>query len=248
MLNLLKKKLINFLKYLNNFIYFKKTPRKDYMDFLEGVIISVLSIQKKVKIIQIGANDGVNGDPLHAIVKKYKSNIKYLGIEPDEETFFELKKNYSGMDNVYLVNKLIGDGSIINFYTFNKNYKKFDKYGSGLNSVDKESVLRQLNKRGLKNFRKYIDVKECQTFTLKRAVEEYPEMLDADFLQIDAEGFDDEIIYNSSIKEFNFKVINFESKLLSDEKFSKLENFLKKNNYKTYRWKRSDTIAIRTDI
>ena len=53
-------------------------------------------------------------------------------------------------------------------------------------------------------------------------------MLDADFLQIDAEGFDDEIIYNSSIKEFNFKVINFESKLLSDEKFSKLENFLKK--------------------
>ena len=67
-------------------------------------------------------------------LKKYKSNIKYLGIEPDEETFLELKKNYSGMDNVYLVNKLIGDGSITNFYTFNKNYKKFDKYGSGLNS------------------------------------------------------------------------------------------------------------------
>ena len=55
----------------------------------------------------------------------------------------------------------------------------------------------------------------------------YPEMLDADFLQIDAEGFDDEIIYNSSIKDL-FKIINFESKLLSDEKFSKLENFLKK--------------------
>ncbi len=92
-LNLLKKKLINFLKYLNNFIYFKKTPRKDYMDFLEGIVIFILSIQKKVKIIQIGANDGVNGDPLSEIVKKYKSNIKYLGIEPDEETFLKLKKN-----------------------------------------------------------------------------------------------------------------------------------------------------------
>lgn len=243
----MKKKLTNFLRYLNNFIYFKKTPRKNYMDFLEGVIISILSIQKKLKIIQIGANDGVNGDPLYEIVKKYNSNIKYLGIEPDEEAFLDLKKNYLGIDNVILVNKLIGDGSIVNFYTFNDNYKKFDNHGSGLNSIDKASVLRQLNKRGLKNFNKYIDIKEYQTFTLKSAIEEYPEMLDADFLQIDAEGFDDEIIYNSSIKEFNFKIINFESKLLSDEKFSKLENFLKKNNYKIYRWKKSDTIAIRID-
>lgn len=243
----MKKKLTNFFRYLNNFIYFKKTPRKNYMDFLEGVIISILSIQKKLKIIQIGANDGVNGDPLYEIVKKYNSNIKYLGIEPDEETFLDLKKNYLGIDNVFLVNKLIGNGSIVDFYTFNDNYKKFDNHGSGLNSIDKASVLRQLNKRGLKNFKKYIDVKKYQTFTLKKAIEEYPEMLDADLLQIDAEGFDDEIIYNSSIKEFNFKVINFESKLLSDEKFSKLENFLKKNNYKIYRWKRSDTMAIRID-
>ena len=137
---------------------------------------------------------------MYEIVKKYNSSIKYLGIEPDEEAFLDLKKNYLGIDNVILVNKLIGDGSIVNFYTFNNNYKKFDNHGSGLNSIDKASVLRQLNKRGLKNFNKYIDIKEYQTFTLKSAIEEYPEMLDADFLQIDAEGFDDEIIYNSSIK------------------------------------------------
>ena len=108
---------------------------------------------------------------MYEIVKKYNSSIKYLGIEPDEEAFLDLKKNYLGIDNVILVNKLIGDGSIVNFYTFNNNYKKFDNNGSGLNSIDKASVLRQLNKEGLKNFNKYIDIKEYQTFTLKSAIE-----------------------------------------------------------------------------
>ena len=249
MFKILKKKLINFVKYSNNFYNFKKKkPKKDYMDFLEGIIISIISYQKKVKIIQIGANDGVNGDPIYNIVKKYPSNIEYLGIEPDEPTFFELQKNYHGMNNVFLVNRLIGDGSVINFYNFNKNFKKFDKHMSGLNSVHKEAMERQLSRRGLENFDKYVDIKKCQSFTLKDAIQEYPQMLRADFLQIDAEGFDDEIIYNSSIKEFNFKVINFESKLLSSERFSKLKNFLEKNNFKIYKWKKSDTIAVRIDI
>ena len=35
-----------------------------------------------------------------------------------------------------------------------------------------------------------------------------------DLLQIDAEGYDDVIIYNSGVDDFNFKIINYECKNL----------------------------------
>ena len=94
-------------------------------------------------------------------------------------------------------------------------------------------------------FDKHIKVNKCKSFPLKQAIEEYPIMLNADILQIDAEGFDDEIIYNSSIDDFNFKIINFEYKLLTKEKFVKLENFLKEKKYKIFKWSKSDALAIK---
>ena len=68
---------------------------------------------------------------------------------------------------------------------------------------------------------------------------------EVDFLQIDAEGYDDEIIYNSGIERLDFKYINYEFKNLHDSKITKLHNFLKNNDYKVLRWNKSDEIAYK---
>ena len=68
---------------------------------------------------------------------------------------------------------------------------------------------------------------------------------EVDFLQIDAEGYDDEIIYNSGLKNFNYKYINYEFKNLPEIKLNKLHDFLKNNSYKVLRWNKSDEIAYK---
>ncbi|MDA9133994.1 FkbM family methyltransferase [Candidatus Pelagibacter ubique] len=245
--NLLKLKIFFLLKYLDNFLKLRpQKETKDFMSFLEGTIIYILSLKKKIKIIQVGANDGILGDPLYKIIKSYNSDIQYVGIEPDETVFQKLTYNYSKLQNVFLVNKLIGDGSSVDFYSFNENFKKFTKKDpSGLNSIIKESMIRQLHIRGLKNFDKWVNVKKQKSYTLKQALQNFPFMMKADILQVDAEGFDDEIIYNSSIDEFDFKIINFEHKLLTNEKCDKLENYLKEKKYEIFKWSKSDTLAIK---
>ena len=68
---------------------------------------------------------------------------------------------------------------------------------------------------------------------------------DAEMLFIDAEGFDDQVIYNSSIDKFNFNIIGYEFKGLNESKLKDLHNYLTKRNYKIFRWKKSDELAIK---
>ena len=97
----MKKKII---KFLNNFnLYHKKQfPKKDYSNFIHGILLSMsVESNKKVKIVQVGANDGIHGDPLYEYVKKFSERINLLCIEPQLSAFNSLKKNYQNISNVY---------------------------------------------------------------------------------------------------------------------------------------------------
>jgi len=64
-----------------------------------------------------------------------------------------------------------------------------------------------------------------------------------DFLQIDAEGYDDEVIKNSSLEKYKFQFINYEFKNLSEERLNSLHNFLKQKGYEIIRWRKADELA-----
>ena len=68
---------------------------------------------------------------------------------------------------------------------------------------------------------------------------------DIDLLQVDAEGYDDEVIYNSKIDFFKPKYINFEYKNLTKEKLENLIQFLSKNSYECLIYKHNDCLAAR---
>jgi hypothetical protein len=71
---------------------------------------------------------------------------------------------------------------------------------------------------------------------------------DIDLLQIDAEGYDDQVIYNSSIDFFQPKYINFESKNLDKDNLENLIKYLKEKSYECIKWKTSDHLAVLSDI
>lgn len=239
---------INF--YHKNEIYKNTIFREpDYLNFLDGLIISEIAKKNNYKIIQIGAMDGKTGDPIYQIInnKLIANKISLLAIEPQEKEFELLKKNYKGINNIEFSNTLVGNGDYVNFYSYKKTFKKKNNRGkiSGNSSIMKSHLEKYIREAGHKDVDQYIDFVKMKSYKLKDIITEHPNFKDANMLFIDAEGFDDEVIYNSSIDIYNFSIIGYEHKALTEDKIKKLHNFLEKKNYKIFRWKRSDEVAIK---
>ena len=238
------KKIID--KILNKINYHHKNSfkKKDYNSFIEGILISEILKNKKIQIIQVGANDGVKGDPLRNFVTKYSDFIKLLAIEPQEVAFENLKKNYLGYKNIFFSNKAVGNGYEKNFYFFNKNYSDlnntndtFDRHSS----FEKSHLIKRISQKDIKEkeFDRYIGVLKIKTYKLDEILHEFKnDFSQPTFLQIDAEGYDDEVIINSSVENFKFKN-------LSEERLKILNIFLTKNGYEIIRWNKSDEIACK---
>ena len=83
----------------------------------------------------------------------------------------------------------------------------------GVSTLEKTNITNRLKKDNLKNIDNYIDSEIIQTYRLEDLLKKDPIhekiFFEVDFLQIDAEGYDDEIIYNSGLEKLNLvPVIN----------------------------------------
>jgi hypothetical protein len=110
----------------NNYVnkYSLASSRFNY----DPLYLILFSLQKKnYKIIQIGANDGVGGDPINNFIKDYNNKIFYLGFEPQKIPFNELKKNYQAYKNFYFIKQCVGKESKVNFYYLNNKYESLCK-------------------------------------------------------------------------------------------------------------------------
>ena len=203
------------------------------------------------KIIQIGANDG--NDLLNKFNNDYKDKILYLGIEPQQIPFNKLKKNYQGFENFNFIQGCVGKKGNNEFYYFNSKYEEYCKKNNlklsdGVNSLVKDNLSRRLIKRNL-NPDTYISKFNLEVFPLYDLIKnnnfDLNNYKDIDLLQVDAEGYDDEVIYNSKIDFFKPKYINFEYKNLTKEKLENLIQFLNKNSYECLIYKHNDCLAAR---
>jgi len=248
---MIKKILIKFLEkkgYVSKWSLYNSKTKYDALYLLLFALK-----RRRYKIIQVGANDGVRNDPINRFIKDFSNSISYLGFEPQKIPFKDLKENYKSYSNFYFINQCIGEDNKTKFYFFNDNYKDLCKkknwtFSNGTNSLMKENLYKRLKAANL-NPDDYIDSFETSVLPLKRSIEiNYPDILEnfknIDLLQVDAEGYDDEVIYNSSVDFFKPKYINFEHKNLTKVKYDKLKDFLMQNSYSCIEWKTSDCLAV----
>ena len=190
-----------------------------------NLILKKIFDNQKIKcLIQIGANDGSRFDELNIFIKKYK--IKSILVEPINEYFEDLKKNYKNLENVYFENSAITVGTKEKeIYAVNyKNLNDYDDHIKGISSFDKNHLI----KHGVKS--NHILKKKINCISILNLLKKY-NISDLDILFIDAEGYDGDILidfFNSSNQEpiLIFEYIHIENKIFKD-----LVNILSKKNY-----------------
>ena len=191
---------------------------------LNLILKKIFDSQKIKCLIQIGANDGSRFDELNIFIKKYK--IKSILVEPINEYFEDLKKNYKNFENVYFENSAITVGTKEKeiYAVNNKNLNDYDDHIKGISSFDKNHLI----KHGVKS--NHILKKKINCISILNLLKKY-NISDLDILFIDAEGYDADILidfFNSSNQEpiLIFQYIHIENKIFKD-----LVNILSKKNY-----------------
>lgn len=215
--------------------------------------LSTYSLSKKgnFTVIQIGANDGITNDPIHKFIKR--DRWKGVLLEPQKAVFDQyLKKIYKKNIGLHPICAAIGreDG-------IQKIYKIGFcdmRWATGLASFSKEKV-EELFENGIveKNCQKFgiaipsdpekrISYEEVPVISPETLIQKF-KIKTIDLLQIDAEGFDLEVIRIFDVPKTIPKAIIFENVNHSEQELEDCFQMLKSNGYSLKKFGR-DTLAV----
>ncbi len=229
------------LKVLNDPQKQKPITRDDFFDIYFSKIDP-----KNFFFVQIGANDGKTNDPLHSFVTKY--GLSGLVVEPQPDAFKLLKDNYRAQKNVECVQAAIGSHSgTVPFYVVKESEKNKDNWFrmTRIASFNKESIKLGLKKKIKPNDdpEDYIEEVPIKAISFSELVTSY-KVKKIDFLQIDCEGYDFELLKTIDIEHLCPEIINFESHFFTEAERAIVEARLTKLGYKFFRYG-SDTCAFK---
>jgi FkbM family methyltransferase len=235
MLKIFKKSLKNMLNIFNYEI--RKYPKFKYkrINIFQMIIENYMMRNNNncLYFLQVGANDGRSNDPINYYIKKY--GWKGILIEPQKKIFSKLKNEYKKYkQNVIFENIAISSTKgEIELYV-----PKSEKKNSAA-SVKKNIVKNQL-KLGSKSLENY----KVNCMTIEDLIKKHS-IKKIDLLQIDAEGYDFEVLKTLSMKNIKPKIIHFEHGHLTPRDCNNVTIYLSKHNYSIY-WggSQGDSIAI----
>lgn len=220
----------------------KRLKGKPQFDLLNAYV----KHHPKINFLQIGSNNGSNGDPLNHFIKSKKWDG--ILIEPIPYLFEELKKNYNGHhQHLAYENYAVGlTNGTSKFYRLQKSdlENELPEWYDQLGSFNKDVVVK--HKPYIPYFDDLFIEDEVKTITIKDLIAKH-KVSSLNILHIDTEGFDHEIIKMIPFNTLKIDLILFEHRHSSDEEYSIACKTLFSNHYATKRYL-GDTIAIRKDV
>lgn len=191
-------------------------------------------------IIQIGSNDGKQGDPIYELIQN-NPGWKAVFVEPIPYLFNRLQNNYGNSPRFTFVNAAINNGSEQIFYSVKEEAKKelpdlpfwFDQLGS----FNKSNITKHLNGK----LTPYITETKLKGITLNQLISQNS-TLPISLLHIDTEGYDWEILSQLDLNKNYPHIILYEHKHLTNKDREKSISFLTKR-YALFQL-RGDIIAI----
>lgn len=209
--------------------------------------------RESLRILQIGANDGVQEDPIFHTVNKYKVVADL--IEPIPTYFEELVNNYKNSPWVTCHNIAISECDGYQEMSWLKYKDDLPLWMKGLNTFDPSKNYlgtghggRNLNKdmRSEKEW-KYVknntEKMKVKTLSLKSFLETN-KIKKIDIYVSDTEGYDGKIFNQLDLSLYSPKIIMMETHSLGEEANTQIDRKLLDNNYEIL-MKEHDTVAIK---
>ncbi|MCS1410951.1 MAG: hypothetical protein M2R45_04146 [Verrucomicrobia subdivision 3 bacterium] len=222
-------------------VYLRQLTRR-FHSFRE--LVGCLAAERPITILQVGANDGITGDPIGDLVLNEPEKIRALLIEPQRAAFARLSQRYAKSTHVKLLNVAIGkEAGQQSIYSLNQTVaqKNGRTLGDDLGSFNRSHILRHLNqakrKAGLalseKELEALIVEETVSVMPLSQALEEagFPQ---PDVFLVDTEGFDAEIIRMMLADRWRPQLLQYEYSNLSASDRRNISESLRRAGYRLW--------------
>jgi FkbM family methyltransferase len=216
-------------------------PVSPRIDVLGLVLEHVASSTPDFFFIQIGANDGVTDDPIHKYVLKY--HWRGILVEPQPDVFRTLVANYGGEPQLLFENVAIApEDGVVSLFT--PDYPASESGGvqgvrrnHAQTSFNKGHVISRLGNDGrIKELK--VPAVSVSTLISKHSISKI------DLLQIDAEGYDYDIIRMFDFNKLKPTIINFDSLCLNGPRRRECWKYLADWGYRLLTDGAMDTLAF----
>ena len=210
-------------------------------DFIISDLLERHKNSENILFLQVGAFDGVSGDPLHEYVMKH--GWRGVLVEPQVKYFEKLKNTYEDREKIDLLNAAIGEkGKSKKIYMIdNPESDDVPEWAGQISSFKRETIMN--HSWAIPDIEKRITSKEVNCFTIMEVIKKY-NMYDIDLVQIDAEGYDDKIVNMIDLDKISPRVIMFENIHISENSHNGILNMLIDENFKIHVGKK-DTVAYK---
>jgi FkbM family methyltransferase len=206
------------------------------IELADLVALQMLS-KRDFFFVQIGANDGITNDPIHEFVINH--NWRGILVEPDPIPFAKLVANYEGKPGLIFENCAVANETGARILYVMEDNPTLPAWTSGMGSLDRSVLLRH----NIPNVVNFIREKSVKCITLDELFLRH-NVKAIDLLQIDAEGYDYEILMMFNLSRWKPSIIHYEDKHIPTRERAALMDVLIAHGYKV-RSNGIDTLAHR---
>jgi FkbM family methyltransferase len=186
-----------------------------------------LSREKDIFFVQVGANDGVQADPVYRHVQRH--HWRGLLIEPLPDLFAQLQHNYRESPQLILENCAVGDVPELTLHRINPHTQaELPAWCSGLASFDRDIILGHATEFPDLVHHLISEVVPCATLN---GLFDRHHINQVDLLLCDTEGYDRQIMDMFDLARFHPKMVLFEKKHLSASDTKHVHTNLEANGY-----------------
>nr|WP_242044197.1 FkbM family methyltransferase [Leptolyngbya sp. FACHB-1624] len=191
---------------------FVRSPSLRYFAFQDPIdcIFYALSLTQQPFFIQVGANDGINGDPIYPFILKW--NWSGVKVEPVRYIFQELEKNFKDFSNIILENSAIAHTNNSQKFYYLKQDSAAPEWYSQLGSFSLPTILKHA--QWIPDLEERLMTSDVPCLTFEELCDKH-HIHHIDVIHIDTEGYDFEIIKLIDFEKFRSAIVLYEHKHLN---------------------------------
>lgn len=208
----------------------------------EALLLDFAIAVPQAVLVQIGANDGLTGDPIHHLLVSAGQRWRGVLVEPVAHLFQELRARYSHNPTLHLERAVIAesDGTAVIYRLERKESDSL--WLEQLASLDEEVLRENARQFGVSD--PELAREEVPALTVATLLQRH-HLTHLDLIIIDTEGWDWRILRQFDLNKLRPKLILYEHQHLSAEARAQAHEFLARASYDWAETPEGDTLAWR---